>query len=129
MIVLSAVVIGFVVESLLVRGGIIRYSAPWPTETIAPAWIVALWLAFGATLESTRLLLGSHAIARSTVLGFALGPFAYLAGRTIGCPGARRAPMAVLSCRLHCLGRGAARVADPRALARAIDNGNYWLDR
>ena len=82
--VLAAGIIGFVAESLLVAAGLLRYSAAYPTESLAPAWIVALWLAFGTTLETTRRLLGSHPLAKSTLLGLSLGPLSYLAGERLG---------------------------------------------
>lgn len=83
LIVLATGTTGFLAESLLVRAGLIRYSAAWPTDVLAPAWIVLLWLAFGTTLEPTRQLLGSHPIAKSMLLGVLLGPLAYLAGQRL----------------------------------------------
>jgi Protein of unknown function (DUF2878) len=84
MAVLLAGTFGLVAENLLVGSGLVRYSAPWPTEALAPAWIVALWLAFGTTLETTRRLLGSHLFVKSAFLGLALGPLSYLAGGRLG---------------------------------------------
>lgn len=82
-IVLATGTTGFLAESLLVSAGFIRYSAAWPTEGLAPVWIVGLWLAFGTTLESTRQLLGSRPLAKSMLLGVLLGPFAYFAGQRL----------------------------------------------
>lgn len=82
--VLAAGTFGFVAESSLVIAGFIRYSAPWPTQVLAPPWIVALWLAFGTTLETTRHLLGSRVLVKSAFLGLAAAPLAYLAGERIG---------------------------------------------
>jgi hypothetical protein len=82
--VLTAGTLGFIVESLLIATALLRYSAAWPTETLAPAWIVALWLAFSTTLETTRRMLGSHLVAKSTFLGLVLGPLSYLAGERLG---------------------------------------------
>ena len=82
--VFAAGTIGFIAESLLVATGLLRYSAACPTESHAPAWIVALWFAFGTTLETTRRLLGSHPLAKSTLLGLSLGPLSYLAGERLG---------------------------------------------
>jgi hypothetical protein len=82
--VLAAAVLGALAESLLVAIGLISYSAQWPTPMLAPAWIVALWLAFGATLETTRRLLEPHALLKSFLLGLVLGPMSYWAGERLG---------------------------------------------
>jgi hypothetical protein len=84
LIVLATGASGLFAESLLVGAGVIRYSAAWPTDVLAPAWIVGLWLAFGTTLKSTRQLLGTHPIAKSILLGLLLGPLSYLAGQRLG---------------------------------------------
>jgi hypothetical protein len=84
MTVLTAGTLGFVAESFLVAAGLVRYSASWPTETLAPTWIVALWFAFSTTLETTRRLLGSHSLVKSTLLGLVLGPLSYLAAERLG---------------------------------------------
>lgn len=84
MTVLATGTLGLIAESLLVATGLLRYSSAFPTERFAPAWIVALWLAFGTTLETTRRLLGSHPLAKATLLGLLVGPLSYLAGERLG---------------------------------------------
>lgn len=81
---LAAGALGFLAETVLVGADLVRYSAPWPTQMLAPAWIVALWMAFGTTLETTRRLLGPHPFAKSAMLGLLLGPLSYLAGERLG---------------------------------------------
>jgi hypothetical protein len=71
-------------ESLLAASGLVRYAAAWPSESLAPAWMVGLWLAFATTLETTRRLMGVRPILKSAVLGTLLGPLAYLAGARLG---------------------------------------------
>lgn len=75
---------GFLIESGLVIAGVIRFAAPWPVETLAPAWIVALWIAFGATLPSIISKLGAHRLRVAAGLGAVAGPLAYLAGARLG---------------------------------------------
>ena len=75
---------GFFIESALVIAGLIRFSALWPVEALAPAWIVALWMAFGATLPSTIGKLGAHQLKVAAGLGAVAGPLAYLAGARLG---------------------------------------------
>ena len=77
-------VIGFLAESILVAAGWVRYAAPWPTEALAPAWIVGLWLAFATTLGVTRQALGSSLLFKATLLGLAFGPLSYFAGERLG---------------------------------------------
>ena len=72
--ILAAGAFGLVAESLLAAGGLVHYAAAWPSPLLAPAWIVALWLAFAVTLDPMRALLGSYALAKATLLGGALGP-------------------------------------------------------
>lgn len=81
---LAAGLLGALAESLLARVGLVVYAAPWPTPTLAPAWIVALWVAFAATLEPTRRLLGRHAGYKAGALGLAFGPLSYVAGEKLG---------------------------------------------
>jgi hypothetical protein len=75
---------GFLIESGLVITGLVRFAAPWPIETLAPAWIVALWLAFGATLPAFTEKLGAHRLKIAASLGAVAGPLAYLAGARLG---------------------------------------------
>jgi hypothetical protein len=77
-------VAGFLIESALVITGLIRFSAPWPVEMLAPAWIVALWMAFGASLPSFADKLGVHRLKIAATLGAVAGPLAYLAGARLG---------------------------------------------
>lgn len=82
--VLAAGITGFFAESLLIGAGLVRYSAAGPTESLAPVWIVALWLAFSTTLETTRTLLGRRPLIKAMLLGFVFGPLSYLAGERLG---------------------------------------------
>lgn len=77
-------VIGFAAESLFAVSGVLRYEAAWPSASLAPAWMIALWMAFATTLPATRWVLGDRALAKAAVLGAVFGPAAYLAGDRIG---------------------------------------------
>jgi hypothetical protein len=77
-------VAGFLIESALVIAGFIRFSAHWPIETMAPAWMVALWIAFGASLSSFADKLGAHRLKIAATLGAVAGPLAYLAAARLG---------------------------------------------
>jgi len=75
----AAALIGWIVDTLYVQTGLLRYASPLPTPEIAPWWIVALWLNFALIinhslrwLQSTPLLAGA--------LGLVGGPLAYYGG-------------------------------------------------
>ncbi len=74
---------GLVLESVLAATGVVRFAAPWPFETIAPAWMVALWIAFGATLATFAKALGPRLVTAAGI-GAIAGPLAYLAGHRLG---------------------------------------------
>lgn len=77
-------ILGFAIESALIMAGLVSFSAPWPNEMVAPAWMVALWLAFGASLPSMAAALGNHRLKLAAALGAIAGPLAYLAGARLG---------------------------------------------
>jgi Protein of unknown function (DUF2878) len=81
--VLAAGALGCLAETLLATSGLVKYAAPWPSEAFAPVWIIALWLAFGTTLESTRGLLGKIGFVKIALLGLVVGPLSYLAGERL----------------------------------------------
>jgi Protein of unknown function (DUF2878) len=76
--------VGFLLESVLVATGALRYGAPWPSELVAPLWIVALWLAFATTISTTHRALGQHPMAAAAALGAVMGPLTYIAGERLG---------------------------------------------
>lgn len=72
-----ALPLGFALDTLWVRTGLVAFAAPWP-GSVAPPWIVAMWLGFALTLN--------HSLARlrdlpwlAAALGAIGGPLAYLA--------------------------------------------------
>lgn len=81
---LASGIAGAFCESILVALGLISFSAPWPSPQLAPAWIVALWVAFGATLPALAAALGRHPTIKGAVLGLCCGPLAYWAGSRLG---------------------------------------------
>jgi hypothetical protein len=73
-----------VAETAFVALGLIRHVATWPLAALAPAWIVALWFAFGVTIDSMARILGGRPIAVQAIVGFVFGPLAYWAGARLG---------------------------------------------
>jgi hypothetical protein len=76
--------LGLVVESLLITFGILVHVTTWPSPLPAPAWILALWFAYGATVPATHDLLGRRARLKSVLAGIVFGPLAYFAGSSVG---------------------------------------------
>ena len=71
-----ALLLGFVLENLCNRAGFIQYAAAWPLPE-APAWLMALWLAFALTI--VPLFGYFHARpALAALFGAFGGPLAYL---------------------------------------------------
>jgi Protein of unknown function (DUF2878) len=82
--ILASGVLGLLAESALASMELVRFAAPWPSPQLAPAWIVALWLSFGATLTTLGSLLGHQLVIKAGVVGFIAGPLAYWAGARLG---------------------------------------------
>ncbi len=76
--------LGVVLETAFVAAGLLRYAAPWPSDELAPAWIVALWLAFGATMTTLSRWLGHRAMIKAAILGALSAPLAYWAAARLG---------------------------------------------
>lgn len=71
-----ALVLGLLVDGVLARSGLLVYAAAWPAG-MAPAWILALWLAFALTVVPLfGYLQGRPWLA--TAFGAIGGPLAYL---------------------------------------------------
>lgn len=70
------VVLALVLEGFWVRAGFIVYSARWPVAE-APAWLIALWVAFALTLVPLFGYLHVRPVLAAS-LGAVGGPLAYL---------------------------------------------------
>lgn len=82
-LIVSAVLIGLVADSLLVFSGLVSYSAGIWVEGLAPYWILAMWALFATTMNvSMKWLRGRQTLA--ALLGAIGGPLAYLAGEKLG---------------------------------------------
>ena len=50
-LIVLAVTLGFVVDSLLARSHLVGYASPFPSVDFAPVWILALWANLALTLN------------------------------------------------------------------------------
>ncbi len=80
---LSAALIGFVWESLLVTFGVLTYLPSSGIDGIAPYWIVGMWVLFATTLNvGMRWLHKSLWVA--AIAGAVGGPLSFVAGEKAG---------------------------------------------
>lgn len=78
---LLAVVLGSVLDGGLSLSGLVEYRAtasPWP-----PAWLLAIWAAFGLTVNHSFAWSQRH-LAATAAVGALGGPLAYLAAARLG---------------------------------------------
>lgn len=80
---LSAVMIGLVADSLLVATGLVSYPSGIWIDGLAPYWILAMWAMFATTLNVSMKWLRNR-VSLAIVLGAVFGPLAYLAGEKLG---------------------------------------------
>jgi len=83
-VIAASAISGAVFETALVQWDFVRYAAPWPSASLAPAWIVALWLSFGAVIPSMTAILGNNPVRNGAALAFVAAPLAYGAGARLG---------------------------------------------
>jgi hypothetical protein len=72
----TALVFGFVLDGGLIRAGLASYAAGWPGLALAPAWILALWMAFSLTFSQSLRYLQTR-LWLAAVFGLIGGPIAY----------------------------------------------------
>lgn len=79
----GAVFIGLLVETSIVRTGLIEYRAALPADGFAPLWLLVLWAAFALTMNGCIAWLhGRYVLA--ALLGGVGGPLSYYGGVKLG---------------------------------------------
>jgi hypothetical protein len=82
-LVLAAMGVGLVLDSLLLATGWLRYPAGLWLTGLAPYWIIAMWALFATTLNvSMGWMSGRPAL--TVLMGAVGGPLSYLAGEKLG---------------------------------------------
>ncbi len=82
-LVIACGIVGLWYDSLLVTFGWVSYPAGQWHATLAPYWIVTMWMLFGTTLNASLGWLRNRP-ALAIVLGGIAGPLSYLAGEKLG---------------------------------------------
>lgn len=75
-IVMIGLVLGIAIDSLFAASGWIEYAMPWSFVSMAPLWIIALWLSFSFTLNHSMSFLRDNTLV-ATLFGLLGGPLAY----------------------------------------------------
>lgn len=76
LLMLGTAALGFSIDTLWVRLELMRFITPLPSTTLAPVWIVALWMGFALTLNHSLAAL-KHRLWLAALLGLIGGPIAY----------------------------------------------------
>ena len=82
-IIVIAMVIGLIWDSLIVSAGWITYQSGMMVEFMAPYWIVLMWALFATTINSSLSWM-KEKLLLSAVFGAIAGPLAYYAGMKLG---------------------------------------------
>ena len=82
-LIVASAIAGCIVETVLVQAGLASYASAGPVEGFAPAWLVALWMAF-ATLFNVSLGWLKSRLWLAISFSFVGGPASYYAGEKLG---------------------------------------------
>jgi hypothetical protein len=82
-ILLTASIIGFLFDGVLLKAGLVTYANPGWSYSLTPLWIVVLWMGFAITLNSSLNWLKTK-LNLSVLFGAIGGPLAYIAGEKLG---------------------------------------------
>jgi hypothetical protein len=82
-LIVLAVLLGLVFDSMLVYSGWLRYASPDPFAGLAPYWILGMWALFATTLNVSMSWLKNKTIM-ALLLGAIFGPLSYMAGQRLG---------------------------------------------
>lgn len=83
LLVVVAVLIGLIVETVFIELDVIVYAYNIPFATVAPFWILILWANFALTINTGLRWLHGHYLA-AALLGFVGAPIAYFGGIQLG---------------------------------------------
>ena len=95
-IILAAMLIGFIWESLLLTSGWLSYDLVGESSLLAPIWLVAMWALFATTINLSMAWLKNRWLLAS-VMGALFGPLAFVAGEKLGAVQLIDRPLALLA--------------------------------
>ncbi len=77
-LVVAVSIVGFGIDSLFLRHGLMRFAAPDAWPAIAPPWLIALWTSFALALNHSLSFLHGRPVV-AALLGCIGAPLAYWA--------------------------------------------------
>ena len=80
----TALIIGFIYESLMVSLALAQYEHGQAFTSIAPLWIILMWPLFATTFNLSMRWLKNLAPLLIALIGAIFAPFAYFAGERLG---------------------------------------------
>ncbi|PXF64088.1 DUF2878 domain-containing protein [Kangiella spongicola] len=82
-VIVASIVAGFVLASIWSSSDLILYKNHWPSAGIAPWWILALWVALGASFNHSLEWVQSSPYLAGLLFAIG-GPLSYLGAERIG---------------------------------------------
>lgn len=82
-LILISIVLGLVIDTAWVQVGFMKFTGPEPFSSLAPAWIIVLWIGFALTLNHSLVWLKAHPLLPA-IAGLICAPMSYLAGLKFG---------------------------------------------
>lgn len=82
-LIVACAAIGAVFDSILVSAGLVTYSSGMFSDSLAPYWIIGMWVLFATTLNLSLSFLKGRPVA-AAAMGFVGGPLAYIGGSKLG---------------------------------------------
>ncbi len=82
-VIAMAAIAGIIVETIMVRSGLAIYAADGPIDGLAPAWLVAMWMAF-ATLINVSLNWMKSKLWLAVLFAGIGAPVSYYGGMKMG---------------------------------------------
>ena len=82
-LIVASALAGIFIETVLVQAGLASYASSGPFDGFAPAWLVALWMAF-ATMFNVSLSWLKSRLWLAILFAFIGGPASYFAGAKLG---------------------------------------------
>ncbi len=76
LLMLGALLLGCVVDSIPAASGVVHYAAAWPSAALAPVWILSLWMGLGLTLNHSFSWLMQRPLLAVPVMAVG-GPLSY----------------------------------------------------
>jgi len=78
-----AVVLGTLIDTVNIHTNVLVYEEAWPSEKLAPFWIMVLWANFALLMNGgLRWLQGKYLLAAA--IGAFVGPLGYILGVRLG---------------------------------------------